>query len=96
MNFREGQFPSNLHLDPSINLTKNSIAIYSQRKIEVEEIGKSEIAVRDRDRRRARGVAGVRRRPFILVRIDAETLVVVSPCDKELLEVRDTVQLAVI
>lgn len=30
------------------------------------------------------------------MRIDAETLVVISPCDKELLEVRDTVQLAVV
>lgn len=55
----------------------------------------SEIAVRDRDRRRACGVAGVRR-PFILVRINAEALVVVSPRDKELLEVWDTVQLAVV
>lgn len=30
------------------------------------------------------------------MRIDAEALVVVSPCDEELLEVRDTVQLAVV
>lgn len=58
-------------------------------------LGKSEIAIRNRDRRRARGVAGVRR-PFILVRVDAEALVVVSPCDEELLEVRDAIQLAVV
>lgn len=57
---------------------------------------KSEIAVRDRDRRRACGVVGVRGRPFILVWIHTEALVVVAPCDEELLEVRDAVELAVV
>lgn len=57
---------------------------------------KSEVAVRDRDGRRARGIVGVRGRPFVLVWIHAEALVVIAPCDEELLEVRDAVELAVV
>jgi len=68
----------------------------ARRGLRWKTLGKSEIAIRNRDRRRACGVAGVRRRPFILVRVDAKALVVVSPCDKKLLEVRDTIQLAVV
>ena len=55
---------------------------------------KSDVAVSDGYRGRRRRLWA--RRPLVLVWVDAETLVVVAPRDKELLEVWDTVQFAIV